>query len=309
MVVITACVLLAWLAWALPLNQIGKKSSLALELTVDSLTLELIKPLEWQGNLLLHEDPVRLEEMSHLSLPVADYKQKTFKERAWLQIEGGELSLTKLSLDDIRERGEMDIASESGGTTSIFVKNLKLSGEFELTSAQRVLAGSHAEQQEYGPLTDLSPPETLTFAATANAIPAWLQISLRDELVFNHVPVRGLSFTREVSPAPAETDFVSTIIEGNLRLLDISKQVILRQGESLKLAGIEGRLHQIHIGEQIRISFEGSAESIRKGLALEQDLTPSILEYLYSSKSLTLLWGSVGLLWGILWGVRRILVS
>jgi hypothetical protein len=100
-------------------------------------------------------------------------------------------------------------------------------------------------------------------------------------------------------------DHVSTIESGSLVLDDVSRTVDVHNGDRLILQGVDGWITEFSIENgTLELFFKGTVKEIRAGpRGSEKDLSPSLLEYVFSNQPVALFFGSVVFLWGLLNGV------
>jgi hypothetical protein len=88
--------------------------------------------------------------------------------------------------------------------------------------------------------------------------------------------VQALSFETVV---PGTSGEVSNIIEGLLRFPDVADSVHLSRGDFLTLQSLSGRLTSLKVDDGVEAVFDGTAEGIFLGQSMNEDLSPSRLEY------------------------------
>jgi hypothetical protein len=156
-------------------------------------------------------------------------------------------------------------------------------------------------------------PETLhveTGVGKLNPVQLSLPLDPGRQLVFRQVDVDSLRFVREVSAAPGQHDFVSTIQTANLSLMESGASQVLGVDTFLELKGFAGTIRQIKITDKLEIQVEGTASRVLVGPSgYQRDLTPSYLQYLRNNQQLALLWAAAIFVWGLLWSGKRLLAG
>ncbi len=99
--------------------------------------------------------------------------------------------------------------------------------------------------------------------------------------------------------------YISTIQSGTLTLNDVNRSIDLHKQDRLILQNLEGWLVEFSIENgSIDLFFKGTVRDINAGPeGSQKDLSPSLLEYLFKNQPLTLFWGAVVFLWGLLNGI------
>jgi hypothetical protein len=119
--------------------------------------------------------------------------------------------------------------------------------------------------------------------------------------------ITELRFSRPRLIDDRRTPFHSDVTGGTLRLLDVARDVPLRAGDPIWLDGFTGNLARVTIDKgDLVADIVGKVHRVALGPEIaKQDLTPSLLAWLIGQQSLTLLWGAVVVVCGILVKVRE----
>ena len=94
-----------------------------------------------------------------------------------------------------------------------------------------------------------------------------------------------------------------------IRLLDVERSDAIEAGDNLKLRIAETRrlrIERVRDNDSFSVTFEGTVKGIALGpVGAERDLSPSLLEFLYTQRFLAPFWAVVASLWGLLMGARK----
>jgi len=279
------------------------ETRLTLKVQSTSVAMQFAKPWSWRGNLPLEPRLVTLEAMTVLESPELFTRLVSPRGDAWLQVVGGTIALVALHLE---EDGRVELDRRTAETLEIYTRNAPLVGQLTIRGAARLKAGIATGDASLHTPVDVEIPETLSFRAEGQgAVPAKLRLSPQEPLEIHNAQVQELRFGREIPTEAGEITFVPTILSGSLLLRDVAESRTLREGEPLTLAGIRGRLVELHAGETISLQFEGTARQVWIGPSdAHHDLAPSLLRYYYHREPLTFFWSAVVFFWGILWSIR-----
>lgn len=136
-----------------------------------------------------------------------------------------------------------------------------------------------------------------------------ISIMLRDtsQWKFRDISISGIDFLEESPPGSGK--FISSIISGNVKVLETDKETRLEEGDWLLLKKLQNRRIQITKSDSnLKIHFEGEVSNVRAGSELfEKNLKPTIIEYLYYAKSFAFFWSCVVFIWSLLWGFKNTL--
>lgn len=121
------------------------------------------------------------------------------------------------------------------------------------------------------------------------------------------IKIAGLSFGRERSGRDDRLPFRSAILGGTLRMQDIGKTVTLQPGDPIWLEQFNGIVTSLRVDENgIKLHVLGTASRIAVGPPdFEEELTPTMLAYLYNKEGLKALWGSFLFILAALWQLRN----
>jgi hypothetical protein len=158
-------------------------------------------------------------------------------------------------------------------------------------------------------LRTLAVPEAIRFHARGTAAwPGRLELRPAEPWVLRNAPVSGLALTRETRSAPGEGAFRSSLRGATLSLLDSGRELQLREGDELVLEGARGRIVELSTGGELSLLFEGTARAVALGPEGDrQNLSPSVLAFLYHRKPFAFVWSAAGVLWSLAWSVRKTL--
>jgi hypothetical protein len=158
-------------------------------------------------------------------------------------------------------------------------------------------------------------PLTIVAVAQPGPVPLHIQLPVSDktaQITFSEpIAVDLLRFGVDRSGREAGPAFRSGILKGSLRMLDTGREIQLRPHEPLSLEGLQGMLHFTKISsDHISIEFAGTTTDVLVGSpGFELRLTPTVLEFVESRAVLQLLWGTLVVVLGALWGARTWLSS
>ena len=104
----------------------------------------------------------------------------------------------------------------------------------------------------------------------------------------------------------AVSSVVSSLEGGTLGLPASGKTVAINGGDWLEVDGLVVERFELSAGVPLLLKVSGSARTLRLRVGeFERSLKPSWLEYVSQHHLVTLLWGSMALLWGALAWVRK----
>lgn len=108
------------------------------------------------------------------------------------------------------------------------------------------------------------------------------------------------------SAVGAVSSVVSSLEGGTLGLPASGKTVAINGGDWLEVDGLVVERFELSAGVPLLLKVSGSARTLRLRVGeFERSLKPSWLEYVSQHHLVTLLWGSMALLWGALAWVRK----
>lgn len=121
------------------------------------------------------------------------------------------------------------------------------------------------------------------------------------------IRIGELRFGRERSGRDDRLPFRSAILGGTLRMQDTGRSVTLQPGDPIWLEDFRGLVTNLRIDENgIRLAVLGTASRVAVGPPdFEDELTPSVLAYLYNKEGLKALWGSFLFILAALWQLRN----
>jgi hypothetical protein len=299
---------LALLLWKLPLPH----TAVVARIYTEAARFKLAG--DWEGDMSLPlAGAFRLDGLTELTSPALFKNITSTNGNAWIDIHGrsGRVRLNHLHLDRTTWF-EVDRLDQ--------VVNFYITGPARgrLGLSDRVHAtvgggdGGHIPSEIRH--DKLLVPEQLEFRANGEStVP--MTLSARPDLlwVMRQLRVDAIRFSKEVSRAPGESSFHSAIASGTVKLYDVNESFDLASHDSLSLEAFAG--HVVHLQgnpsdprRTIEVVLQGTANRVLRGLEdTSQDLTPSMLKYLYHQKSTTLLALGIPWLWSLLWSVRRVL--
>lgn len=284
-----------------------RSAPIVLEVTAGTSTMALAEPWQFNDSAAVRSRLLSLRELEELELPPAVSVPQPLRGNAWVTVEGGRVAVAALSFG-----ADSTLTFEAGPERHIdlYVRGGSLAGAVTLTGSQRLAAGTGTSDPGITAEAEFPIPEIISFrSASQGVVPTQLRIVPDDAIELYDMRVRRLSFTRDVPSEPGGVEFVSTIDEGRLTLSDIGRTVSLHKYELLSLREVVGRIRRMSIGERIDLVFEGTAAQILVGPhGFQQDLTPTIAEYLYHNQRVVFLWSVLAFAWGVLWSARRMLV-
>ena len=120
------------------------------------------------------------------------------------------------------------------------------------------------------------------------------------------IKITGLGFGRERSGRDDRLPFRSAITGGSIRMQDTGRTVALQPGDPIWLEAFNGIITSLRIDENgIKLNVLGTAARIAVGPPdFEEELTPTVLAYLYNKEGLKALWGSFLFILAALWQLR-----
>jgi hypothetical protein len=144
-----------------------------------------------------------------------------------------------------------------------------------------------------------------------------MMLPARPELswVIRNIQIDAVSFSRQTSSGPGQSSFKSSITSGTVSLYDVNESFDLAAFDSLSLETFVGTVFELQ-GEpsdpkqNMKVTLKGTASRVLRGLgdsSTPQDLTPSLLKYLYHQKSNLLLALGIPWVWSILASLRKVI--
>lgn len=301
-IVAAICLSVAGLLWSLRVD----KTRVTLKIRSEAVTMKLAEPWSWSGNLSLGTDLVRIERLTSVDALVLGRYADSLGSDAWIQIQGGKVSLAQLGLE---KNGVLTIETLDRDNLDLYAHGAEFWGQFMVLGSAHLSAGKEMTDTRIDRRLDLRIPETITFRAESRgAVPAMFKARPGESWVLRGLLVQDLRFSQELPAGPGEVSFVSAIQEGILTLHDVSRTINLYEKDRLSLTGVEGRVVELQAGESFSLIFEGLVETAKIGPEnYTQNLAPTYLEYFYHQKTLAFFWSVVVFLWGILWSIRRVI--
>ncbi|NEU08449.1 hypothetical protein GZH53_09025 [Flavihumibacter sp. R14] len=123
------------------------------------------------------------------------------------------------------------------------------------------------------------------------------------------IPISDIRFWEESLPASGK--FLSSIVSGSVKVLEIDREVELQQGDWLLFDDL--RLNRIQLaktGSHLTVHLEGDVAKASVGSEMFQRvLNPTIIEYLYYAKSFAFFWSSMIFIWSLLWSFKNTLFN
>src|SRR5262249_41582311 len=260
----------------------------------------------WSGNWRLGDGLFRIDEIGELTLPPELLAPPELRGRAWLDVEHGQLSLSGLELG---APGTLALLRNPSGAIHLLLVNAAVRGEAQISGAPVLSAGETPSQSATLRAVQWEIPGTIAFYdAGRRSIPARIELSTKEKIVWRNIPIENLSFAQEAGGGEGPA-FISGIRSGTLTISETDEKFTLREKDHIFLDLASGIIQELELGSDVlRISFEAQARRISSGVTgFEANLAPTWLNYLYHQKRLGLFWGFVGVLWGFLWSARQLL--
>jgi hypothetical protein len=118
--------------------------------------------------------------------------------------------------------------------------------------------------------------------------------------------ISGLRFGRRSTTADSSAAFVSTIISGSVKLIDVARDQSLEPNAALQLNGFRGYITDFRkVKEGFEFGFAGTVSQLRVGPAgFADDISPTALDYLYHQEWIKLMWVVAAALFAALAKVR-----
>lgn len=136
-------------------------------------------------------------------------------------------------------------------------------------------------------------------------VPRSIQLLGVDSLSLVIENLSTAEFSRQYPPGSGKTQ--STVLAGNLVLLDTGEEIEIRADESLDFECRDCTQHAIFLEkDRLRFTLRGSVEELNWGYRERQsNQVPSVLEYLYLNQKIAMLWGAVLFIYGFIWRFKR----
>lgn len=291
-------------AWTLKVDSLGIRTDLLLTVSAETVRLTTDRDWEWSGQLRLKGREIRIERAA-VSFSDPSRTFSSIADARWLYVDSPYLSLQRLNLKPatnlILEATDSDkIAAYAGGAGAS--GDILVNGNVRLEWQQQ---GTPIQRAEL----ELDIPEIISFSvAERMGVPGRIVFERKSPFILHNLSVSSLGFGHQVSDAPGETEFVSTLESGKMRLTGVGQSYELLAGDRVKLSGLHGRVRQLSVEEPITVRFEGSVEGISLGPSgQERDVTPSVLSYVYYNQKIAFLFSAASFLWGVLWSLRRLI--
>jgi hypothetical protein len=302
MLIAGICLLAASVAWTIRVPT----TKIHLGVKTMAVSVRLATPLAWEGRWRVGGAVVRLQEFTTLELPPELSAPPQLTGRAWLDIAGGVIKLTRL---DMSQGALVSVMSNASGDVDILTLNKPFQGELAVAGSPRISAGPAPDAKIPIAKATFDPPATVTFDdAGRQLIPARLRASPLEKLRLRRVPIHALSLFTETMNADQQSSFTSGITEGAVTLSDTGEAIELKAGDPLYLKGVNGIITGLEIGpDGLQLWFDGEVHGVSLGTpGFERNLKPTLLEYLYHREKLGFFWGAVTFLWGLIWSGRKL---
>lgn len=280
------------------------KNNIRIRIDADAVVL---RTEGWSPQESLSAEELRFAYINDIEAFGIDLEIRSDSGDAWLELEGAKLVFGDLKLGD----GTQLTLEVDQSSLNLYTNEGELSALIEFKSG-RIDAGPEPGISDLHWKEKLDVYESISVKALGNsAVPTQIAVHSKEKWKLSRIKISGLSFSKDRELAPEPGLFESSLKGGIIVLTDIKKKIEAIEHDNLILRGIESRRFEVIWDRQIlRVFFEGSVSGILFGPeGLERDLRPSILEYLYYRKSVIILWGCITFLWGILWGIRKILTT
>ena len=296
-VVAFVCLLVAGFLWE-------KKVpfSISLQAETEGLHGELQK--KWHADHLFQSQLLRFERLCQIDAPNLGVSINNPKCSAWVRLEGGQISVQSLQID---EGASVEIVADHG-SISLAVGRRPMRGTLTVLGKGTITAGSNPQETAVLRNYDLEIPETLEFVVNnPGVIPSRLTVESPQKWTMGKVPFGDLNFAVERNGGE-ETYVVSGIRSGKLDFYESTRPSMdLSATGDLALHHTTQSLVEVQDGGPlIHVTAKGAVQSVALNLGgYTRELQSSYLEYLYSQKAVSLFWGAVACVWGVMWGIRR----
>jgi hypothetical protein len=292
LIIIVVCVLLVGLAWTLRISF----THLTLDVTTGNVRMTLRKA--WIGDQQLAVEKVFINNLTDIAAPGLNLAVTADQGLSWMALQGTGITLNKLTLS-ADARVELKVRENE---LQWVVKMSSLSGTLQVQNAELTIKTEN--NTETTSLVDKIPPEPIRFQAQTSAAPIELRFVTKENWRLRNLQVQALDFVEE-NP-PGEGKFQSVIRSGKMVLQENSFTQELQEADELTLKNPQSRQLELSNAENgVRVLFDGSAAQILIGSQdFQQNLTPTYFEYLARQKWLTVFWGAVVFLSGLIWRIR-----
>jgi hypothetical protein len=221
-----------------------------------------------------------------------------------LSVEGVNVSLTQFT---ISKGARLEIERSKDGI-SLYIYEGLAQGLLEIQDGSLRLQGDGTPAVLS---VQLPVPETLRFS-TGNHSEHRLHLRLQtdDDWQLYGLQVTDMRFQQEMPPD--SNNFISSIRKGTIELPEIKRKEKLLGHDWLHMKKISSTRLVLDFpskgAEYFDLIFQGRAASIEVGPDdFEQDLTPSLLTWIYHQKQLFFYWGSLVFIYGLLTNLRTLL--
>jgi len=302
----TGVVLIALFVILVAFLWINKKSTNALQLDIQSKTLEMQIREDWHLDdpFYLNGGLLNIEGMQFIRNPVLGVDLQSMEAGAWVQIKADTFRLVRLY---IAAGKNLAISIGDNRNATVVARGPKMQGRIEFFGNVELYAGIDDQiEAVYSDVLDY--PEAIDFMIENNDEgSSTIEFPTSEPWSLSGICVDSLVFGREEPGINDTAIFVSSIIGGKLQLPEVSSEKLLFRRDPLGLKGIKGRLAELTFGDYIKTVYVGCVDEVNVEFkATTRNLAPSILESFYFNSRSKFLLSLIVPIWGAVLGVRRL---
>jgi hypothetical protein len=297
------CVVVAGALWSVKVPN----TNVSLSADTDSVRTILREPLRVEN--AFSTSRIHVERLSSIRCPNLKLSIAQPSGDAWFELRGGRIDVELL---EISKDGAIEL-SVSHDDLNLYASRARLIGRIAVTGQVVVTAGSTMGTRSLARSFLIDIPETVDFAIEIpQSVPSRLSVQAPEPWSLGRQKLTELSFAHEEIRGAGESSLVSGMKNGVLRFDDTAWTPLqLREGDFLTMRPTAIAQLEAHGAKgMIHLNVHGTVSNIRIGdPETSRELGPSYLEYLYNKKSVSLFWGAIVFLWGLIWSTRTVVLS
>lgn len=291
-------VLLLGLGLTIKMNKIN----ISVDIVTKNFNFTLKK--DWIISNRIYSSELTINDLKEFNGRNVNYKVPNAYLGNTMDLKGKNIVITDLTLSS---NSEVTIQLLSN-TQNLLIKNDSLSAKLQVDTAHLNITNGQGDTVLHSDMNfemELYQVKSFASGGLSNSI----ILSDTAGLVLRDILISDIKFSEENPPGSGK--FISSIISGNLKILEIEKDVRLEEGDWLLLDSLKDRRIQISkLNSDLKIHIEGEVSKARAGSELfEKNLNPTILEYLYYAKSSAFFWSCLVFIWSFIWSLKNTLFS